>query len=152
MRERFALLLDGFSVLAGFGRKSWPVGESRWPSGLWLDNLRLEKLAAEESEPPYGYIWFSNKSKSSLDSDAARVAINAAAKDLLSPEELKGTESADSHDVLLYVPAPSKRELLSALSDGDGQAFVAMVVSQFDLMARFVPALDKVFRECLRKE
>jgi hypothetical protein len=47
---------------------------------------------------------------------------------------------------------PSKVELLGALSDGDGQRFVELIASQFDLMARFVPVLDKVFRECLRKE
>src|SRR5437660_6708568 len=30
----------------GFGKRSWPGGESNWPSGLWLENLRLEVLSA----------------------------------------------------------------------------------------------------------
>jgi hypothetical protein len=137
----------------GFGRKSWPGGESSWPSGLWVENLRLEVLAADDSEPPYAYIWVPKKSKSSLDYDAARAAVKEAAKDLLTPEELKGTSSAESgEEVLLYLPAPSKDALLGALADGDGQRFVELFVSQFDMMARFVAVLDKVFRECLKKE
>jgi hypothetical protein len=136
----------------GFGRKSWPGGESRWPSGFWLDNVRLEKLSAEESEEPLGSIWFSNKSKSNLDFDAARVAVNNAAKEVLTADEQKKTETADSDDVLLYLPGPSKAELLQALSDGDDQAFVEIFVSQFDMMARFVPVLDSVFRDFVQKK
>jgi hypothetical protein len=134
----------------GFGRKSWPGDKHGNPSGLWLSGVRLEVLAAEDSDPPCGSIWVSKKS--SLDFDAARVAVNAAAKEVLSPEELKGTESEESGDVLLWLPAPSKRQLRDALSDGDGQGFVKLFVSQFDMMARFVPVLDKVFREHLRKD
>lgn len=134
----------------GFGRKSWPRGESTWPAGLWLWGVRLEHLAAEEFEPPSASIWVSKKSN--LDFGAARVAVNGAAKELLTPEELKGTGSEESGEHLLWLPAPSKRQLLESLSDGDGQGFVALFVSQFDLMARFVPVLDKVFHECLRKE
>jgi hypothetical protein len=109
-------------------------------------------LAAEDSDAPYGCIWVSHKSEYDLDFDAARGAVNEAAKNLLTPDELKRTQSADSHDVLLYLPAPSKSESLRALCVDDGREFVALFVSQFDMMARFVPVLDKVFRECVRKE
>jgi hypothetical protein len=139
---------DGY---VGFGRKSWPAGETKWPSGLWVENVRLEVLTADESELPFAYLWHSHKSTFTLDIDAARVIVNTAAKDLLRPEEA-GTEGADSPNVLLYLPAPSKHEMIRALSDGDGQGFVKLFVSQFDLLARFVPVLDKVFRECLKKE
>lgn len=136
----------------GFGKKSWPGGESKWPSGFWFENVRLEKLSAEGSEEPYGYIWFSHKSKCELDFDAARMAVNKAAKDVLTADEQKNSEAADSHDVLLYLPGPSKAELLQALSDGDGQSFVEIFVSLFDMMARFVPVLDKVFQDFVQKK
>jgi hypothetical protein len=132
----------------GFGRKSWPFG-ANWHSGFWVENLRLEVLAAEDSVPPAAYIWAPRKSN--LEFDAARVAVKKAAIDLLTPEELKAT-GEESGEVLLNLPAPSKRELLDALSDGDGQKFVKLFVSHFDMAARFVPVLDKVFGECLRKE
>jgi hypothetical protein len=47
---------DGY---IGFGRKSWPSG-ANWHSGFWVENLRLEILAAEDTEPPYAYIWAPN--------------------------------------------------------------------------------------------
>ena len=136
------------SGCVGFGRKSWPRGESDWPPGLWLWTLRLEKLTAEDSEPPYASIWIPKKCN--LDFAAARIAVNGAAKEVLTPEELKDTESEDSGEHLLWLPVPSKRQLLGALSEGDGEKFVELFVFQFDLMARFVPVLDKVFRECMK--
>ncbi|HEV3143298.1 MAG TPA: hypothetical protein VGZ47_05365, partial [Gemmataceae bacterium] len=130
----------------GFGRKTWPGGESDWPSGLWLWSLRLEVLAANDYEPPSASIWIPKRHKSKLDYDAARVAINAAAKEVLTTEEWDDTESEDSGEHLIWLPAPSRGKILNALSDDDGQAFVELFVSQFDMMARFVPVLDKVFR------
>ncbi len=130
-----------------FGRTEWPRTRYGTPSGLWVGGLRLEELAAEDSEPPYACIWFPQRT-TSLDCDAARIVMNEAAEELLKPEELKGvTTSPDENevDVLLYLPAPSKGELLGALSGGDDQRFVQLFVSQFDMMARFVPVLDKVF-------
>ncbi len=134
----------------GFGRKSWPSDKYGSPSGLWVQGVRLEMLAAEDSEPPCAYIWVPKKTN--LEFDAARVAMKEAAKQLLTPEELKDNISDESDEVLLNLPAPSKHQLLDALSDGDGQKFVSLFVSHFDMAARFVPVLDKVFRECLRKE
>jgi len=133
-----------------FGRKSWPGAESNtrvWLAcGLWVLNVRLEVLAAEDSEAPIAFI--AGAKKSNLDFDDARVVVKQAAMELLTPEELKRTKWTESGDYnLLYLPAPSKRELLGSLSDGDGQGFVKLFVSQFDLMVRFVPVLDKVFRE-----
>ena len=135
----------------GFGRKSWPIDKYGNPSGFWFGSLLLEKLAAEDSEDPYASIWVSKKTN--LDFDAARAAVNEAAQELLTPEELKqifSTESGDEN--LLYLPAPSKRQLLDALFEGDGHKFIELFLAQFDMTARFVPLLDKVFRECLKKE
>jgi hypothetical protein len=61
-------------------------------------------------------------------------------------EELKSISPADTFDNLLWFDAPSKKEILDALADGDGQRFVELLVSQFDFMARFIPALDQVLQ------
>ena len=133
----------------GFGRKSWPSDRYGSPSGLWVQCVLLEMLTADESDPPCAYIWVPSNAK--LDFGAARAVVNEAAKELLSPEEFQGTTKPDEDEVLRYLPAPSKGELLRALSEGDGQRFVQLFVSQFDMMARFVPVLDKVFQEHLNK-
>jgi hypothetical protein len=136
----------------GFGRKSWGIDKYGNPNGLWMGNLKLELLTADDSEGPYSCIWITNKN-SNLDIDAARLAMNDAAKKLLNPKERQGVEIAEADDdVLLWLPAPSKRQLLDALVDGDGQGFVKVFVGQFEMMARFVPGLDKVLRDSVRKK
>lgn len=134
----------------GFGRKSWPCGDSKLPSGLWLYELRIEELAAENpvnSVVPAS-IWISKKTK--LDFAAARAVVHVAAKELLTPEELKDTVFEEAGEHFLWLSGPTKRQLLNALSNGDGEEFVKLFVSQFEMMARFVPVLDKVFRECMK--
>jgi hypothetical protein len=130
----------------GVGRKSWPGGDSGWPPGFWISNLRLEKLASEDSDQPSVTIYVSAKSakKCNLDIAAAKAELSAAAQQLLSPEEFERTGKGDSNDTLLRLAAPTKAELLELLADGDGQKFVERFVSLFDLMARFVPTLDKL--------
>lgn len=131
----------------GFGRKSWPNDPYGNPSGLWVGNLRLELLTAEDSDPPYACIWASKGSD--LDFDAARGALKEAANKLLTPEESQGAEIPESGEELLFLAAPSKHDLLTAFCESDGQAFVGVFVSQFDLMARFVPVLDRIFHDRL---
>lgn len=132
----------------GFGRKSW-AGDADWPTGFWISNLRLEKLASEESEQPAVTIYISPKSarKFNVDMIATKEHLFAIARELLSPEELEGTGKGDSNDVLLRLPPPSKKELLELLADGDGEKFVARFVKLVDMLARFVPAMDKLFQE-----
>jgi hypothetical protein len=128
------------------GRTSWPMTENKYPTGLWVYGLRLENLAAEDCEDPSGGIWVAKKEISGFDFAAARSALMAAAQTILSPEELRRVSPADSFDNLLWFAAPSKKEVLDALTDGDGQRFVELFVSQFDFMARFIPAVDQVLQ------
>jgi hypothetical protein len=128
------------------GRTSWPMQEKKYPTGLWLYGLRLENLAAEYSEDPIGGIWIAKKEITGFDLAAARAAMIAAAQTILNPEEIKSISPADTYDNLLWFDAPSKKEILNALTDGDGQRLVELLVSQFDFMARFIPALDQVLQ------
>jgi hypothetical protein len=129
----------------GFGRKSWPHskdGNTEVPPGLWLLNLKLDYLAMEDKDAPSAIIWVSKKTK--IDIGAARISMKQQAEKLYSMEELKRLENTED-EVLIELPAPSKRELLDAFSNGDGEEFVKLIVNQFDQMASFVPVLDRVF-------
>jgi hypothetical protein len=134
----------------GFGRKTWPGGDSNWPSGLWLWHIRLELLTSEDSKPPDASIWISKKRD--FDLERARTIVAEAAAKLLSTDELSRSEPSSSGQELFYFPSPSKRALLDAFSDDDSQRLVELLVPTFDLMARFVPVLDQVFRECSKAE
>ena len=132
----------------GFGRKSWPGGDTNWPSGLWMSNIRLENLATENSDQPSATIEISSKvKKGNFDTAAAKAELTTATQELFSPDELDRANKSDTGNVLLRFAAPSKSELMAMLADGDGQQFVARFVAQFDLMAKLIPVLDKIFQQ-----
>jgi hypothetical protein len=131
----------------GFGRESWPRDEYG-PSGLWVVNLKLERLANHDLEAPYACIWV--RGKSELDLEAAGVVLKEEAKKILTSEEVNRMGSEWTN--VWKLPAPSRRELLTAFTGGDGEEFVKLFVDQFDQMARFVPVLDKVFSDYYSKE
>lgn len=131
----------------GFGRKLWPTENTNWPPGFWIDHIRLETLSDEEAPPPAASIWLPSRSarKANVDLLEVRTAIFEAARTLLSKEEFDRCDKAEAdREVLLAWAAPSKRELLDMISDGDGQRFVGCLAAQFDILARFVPVLDDI--------
>ncbi len=123
----------------GFGRKSWPGKDG--PSGLWMVNLKLELLSNADSAAPYTCIWIRGDSK--IDLEAAGNIVKEEAKKVLTSEQ--STRLASKWTNVWIFPAPSKREILTALSSGDGEEFVELLAKQFDQMAHFVPILDTVF-------
>jgi hypothetical protein len=124
----------------GLGNQNWPDGGSNSPSGLYVDHLRLEYLTSDEEERPTAYIWVAKSAK--LDPTVARSTLEAFARSELSDEEYRSASFEESGEVSFS--APSKAELLSALLIGDGQSFVDLIAKQFEGMARFIPALNKL--------
>jgi hypothetical protein len=138
----------------GFGRKSWPHDEDNEPSGLWIINLGLTQLADESSNAPNAIIWI-ELPKEKVDKVRAAVIKEAIEKkwyktEELAPKELEGFEGWSEFYVEL--PAPSKKELLTALSSGHDDEFVEALVKQFNQLARFIPILDNVFNKYYGEE
>jgi len=130
-----------------FGRKAWPAGDPGEPCGLWIEDLRLEKLSAEDSPPPSGSLWIPTKiaRTAKIDLVAARAEVIAAAKHFLTKEELTLCRMDDpDRNALVRFSLQIKKEFLEMFADGDGQRFVACLVTQFDLLARFIPVLNKI--------
>ncbi len=130
----------------GFSRITWP-GNDMHPAGLWIWNLRLEVLADDTQEAPRPSIWIGPKVAKSVgvDVEEARSRLLTAAVNLLAPDERDQVTDENLGESLLAFKGPSKRELLEALVQGDGDDFVRRLVEQVDLMSRFVPVLDEVF-------
>src|SRR5205807_4148034 len=66
----------------GFGRKAWPAENQDWPPGFWIDHVRLEKLAADDTSPPMATIWIPTKTakKTGIELSDARTSLVAAAQ------------------------------------------------------------------------
>jgi hypothetical protein len=149
--SRVAMTQSWTDGCVGFGRKSWPRDDPKTPSGFWVNHLRLEYLTEKEEEAPYASIWITKESK--LDFTAAQSIVARAASELLAAEEInEWTPDEEDEQTLLWRWTASKAKLLAGLLEGDGEAFVKLLLSEFDVMARFVPVLDEVFRDCVPKK
>lgn len=126
----------------GFGKRIWPDGGPKAPTGFYVGNLRLELLASDEEEPPIVYVWVPKNAN--VDPMLTRSILKAAAEVHSSSEEYQQVSVEGTDEVCMYLPAPSRHDLRSALLDSTGQRFVDLIVKQFDGMARFIPALDKL--------
>lgn len=130
-----------------FGRKAWPDGEAQYPTGFYLDNLRLEVLADEGEPAPTATIWMPAKASKKIGQEVAAVRQQLAdgAADLLTKDEQERYLRPEGGKAILRFAMPSKAELLNLIKTGDGTGFVELVVTQVDLMARFLPLLDPIF-------
>jgi hypothetical protein len=136
-----------------FGRRTWPVENSYWPCGFWIEPLRLENLSSDEFDPPIASVWIEGKvaKKLGIDLTQARATMISGAARILSKEEFEQCGKADSDkETMLTFPMPTKRELLEMLAAGDGQRFVASLASQLNLLARFVPLMDELLLKSAR--
>lgn len=133
----------------GFGRRSWPDGDSYNLPGLWLDNLRLEMLTEEDEAPPVASIWIPPKAFKKVDSDvqAARQQMLVAAQQLLTKDEFERSVRPESGGKsILYFTTLSKKEVLELFVADEGAGLVEALITQFDLLARFVPSLDLILK------
>ncbi|MBC7782840.1 MAG: hypothetical protein H7144_03290, partial [Burkholderiales bacterium] len=75
----------------GFGKKIWPEGDSQFPPGFWMDQLRLERLSDTEHPEPGLSIWIPQKAikKIGVQHSAIGEVLLEGAKDVYSPEEIQ---------------------------------------------------------------
>jgi hypothetical protein len=100
-------------------------------------------LAAE-----YAMHSYSVRRNAGVDIEVVRKSLQRSTKKLFDDKELSGAEWGKPGDEnLISFASLSRRKLLDALFQGDGEVFVSAIVSEFERMARFVPVLDGVFRE-----
>jgi hypothetical protein len=106
-------------------------------------------LADEAASSPISTVWIPAKvaRKHNLSLADARETVIAAAKRILSDEELRVAELSDvDEEVMILLPITPKQELLAMLADSDGQRFVDCLVSHFRSLTRFVPVLNEIFK------
>jgi hypothetical protein len=130
----------------GIGRKEWRREGGDQPL-IQIDRLRLEVLLDDESEPPFAGIWACKAKKPGTDRDGVRTIITEANK-VLTKEEVARCqfESQNNYGYVLRYNLPENRhDLAGFLLEEDGQNFVDCMVSHFEVLARFIPVLDKVF-------
>jgi len=127
----------------GFARQNWRALKG-WHPGLYLSNMRLERLCSEDEERPHAGIWIPRKL--GIDLEKARDLIRSAANSCLTKEEQKLclSQAGDDEDPVYYELPETRKQLLEMLVEGDARRFIDCMVSHIDILAKFTPVLDKI--------
>ena len=109
------------------GRSSWPSEGKNWPTGFWVENLRLEVLLDQEQDPPMVGFWLI--SDDDVDVQAFGRAVKDAAKDAFSAEQLSRWHLGDNDETAFVGRVVArKEEVLTMLSKGETERFVYTIV------------------------
>jgi hypothetical protein len=142
---------NGLNV--GIGKKSWSM-DPNWPSGLWLDTVRLEDLASEEEGIQSAVIWIDPPKNIKIDLDEAVKKLLNAAKNICTKEE----DEIDNLDSVVkkskaYITYPlpqSRQQLRDLLIAEDMSGFTDCMVKNFEVMTQFIPIISKIFQDSKR--
>lgn len=126
---------------AGVGKESWL--SKRWPSGFWIDNVRLEDLTSPEKSTPSKSVCIND---SQVDPLEAEKTLRKSAEKILSKEELARVEftSTATKAWLSCSLEQSPAELFERLVQDDARDFVSCMIDHFEWLARFTPAVDEI--------
>jgi len=144
---------EGINV--GLGRSTWPSKWPKWPSGLWIGNLRLEDIVIANGESPGGSIWLSPPKEVGLDIKEAAITFQEAAPGILTKEELERIdleEPEEGYAHVWYEFPQSRQELLDFLLKDEANEFVRCMVGHFETLAKFIPVIDNIFDSSKRKK
>jgi hypothetical protein len=147
LSRRVQQATSSYGGSVGIARQTWPDRSSAWPSGLWLDNISLERLASEDEERPSASVWIKPRRELWVDFKEAERRLSKAAAKVLSGQEAKLTSvKADRNEAYLWYPLPTPRqELLGLLQADDPSGFIDCMVEHFEKLTRFTPVVDEIF-------
>jgi hypothetical protein len=130
--------------------KQWPADGANWPTGFWGERFSLASLADIEAASPVVWLWIarSDVDGRKIDVKAAISQIRADSKSLLAQDELKTIrlepQWEDEYDDVIGFQL-DRQDLMQKLLEGDGSQFVATVSEKFEVLAKFIPTLNKIF-------
>jgi hypothetical protein len=129
-----------------FAKEKWSVGYKTWPPGLWIWNISLDNLTADDRNAPCAAIWLNDPKGNNFDLQEARTKIQKTSVDLVNGEKSKYSfDDKSDHSTLLWYNMPeSRQELGQMLVDSESKKFVECIVSHVMILARFIPVLDEI--------
>jgi hypothetical protein len=131
-----------------FSRKKWLTQYESWPAGLWIGNINLDILMADEPPDPYASIWLGVPKDIKFDLERARSKLQNAAPELLKGEKLKWFFSAESErekkTCFWYELPESRSALVKMLLESKSEEFIECIASHVMILGRFIPVLDEI--------
>jgi len=128
-------------------RSFWPAPHPGWArSGFFIEEIRLEELASEEGDEPVARVWIAPPVGARFDFEKAKKTVEGRLKQLVSKRKWQWEQDKDGAS-LNYPLCESRSHLLKLLLRNNAKGFIDCVVSNFDLLARFTPELDRIFKK-----
>jgi hypothetical protein len=131
----------------GIGKESWPSEtKKKYPTGLWLSWISLGELASFGSQPSAA-VWIGPPKNYRDGLKNMEAKLKKASKVILKGHNVQPS-ICDKEQVSVSYRLPiTSRELFNLLLERDKQPFIDELVSQFNLLAKFIPIVDEIFFE-----
>jgi len=128
-----------------FSKKKWLSKWETWPSGLWIWNISLDKLMADDADVPGVGIQLLVPKGITFDLKDARAKIQNASVKLMNGINTKYLVEEDDSGLSFWhsIPEPRK-ELTQMLLDDESEKFVECIASHVKILTRFIPVLDEI--------
>ena len=126
---------------ASIGKASWPRNPGAWPSGFFIENLRLEDLTLPDSDHPFKNVWIFQPIP-----NGAEPKLRNAAEGILGKDEFRRWEfDANSGGTGLWCPLEPAEELFKLLVNDEARGLVDCLVAHFESMTKFTAILDEIY-------
>jgi hypothetical protein len=134
------------------GKAKWPKARYDWPSGFYLEDLRLENLTSPEENRPYKNVWVYD-----CDQDGVEKRLRKAAEGIVGEEESRRWEFESVAKVGwagagLWTWLEPREDLLKLLLQNESRGFTDSLVAHFEQMAKFTSAVDEILKTTRRRD
>ena len=124
----------------GFGRACWPINKWGSPSGIWIYNLELDNLLANDSKP----IWMADTYRL----EVVRSLIKKAAPKVLRRRKSQYFDTdEDLRTIIRCEASHAGQQIHKMLLDRDSGPFVEWIADNVACLVGFETQLDSVFKK-----
>ncbi|MCE9546667.1 MAG: hypothetical protein K8T25_14400 [Planctomycetia bacterium] len=135
-KRRVASYYGGVAI----GKATWPKGGNNWPTGFYVEDLRLENLTSAQSGSPHKWVWIFCNEAHRVKSDLKKTAATLLGKE----EAVRWEFWSDKSGGGIGCPIESREEILRLLMEDESQGFVDCIVAHFNTLVKFTSIVDAI--------
>jgi hypothetical protein len=124
----------------------WPAEGAKWFTGIWIENIRLDYVAEEETDPPIVSIWFEPWADAKIgDSTAAANQLLDVLRSEFSPERMSRIYDRRLSDPWIEFELCSKTELFEWIGGKGDASFSERLLEELELLGKLGPTMKSIF-------
>jgi hypothetical protein len=132
-------------------KKTWPKS-GRSPAGIWIENVRLEQLSSDDSDPPLASIWIGGMANEGINIEDAKNSIQKEATRLIPAKKLAtAVKSLPDDEYAIGFQFCSKKEIVEWIADPEGTELAEHLTDELECLAKLAPVLDSLMANRVKK-